>query len=113
MDSIKSILISFLVILFGAASQTDSAIQSQKESLLSQTEGTFSVYIIADEEVAQDYSDEVFALRNVSTVRVQTTLEGVIYEDVSEIPTFNVYDTEDKVFETTEYKALLEFLNDN
>lgn len=113
MDSVKSILISFLTILFGAASQTDSAIQSQKESLLSETEGTFSVYIIADEEVVQDYSDEVFALRNVSTVRTQSTLEGVIYEDVTEIPTFNVYDTEDNVFVTTDYEELLEFLADN
>lgn len=113
MTNIKTLLISLLIILSGCGDQTDSIIQSEKDRLLSETEGTFSVYIIADEEVAQKYSDEVFALRNVSTVRVQTTLEGVIYEDVSEIPTFNVYDTEDKVFETTEYEALLEFLNDN
>ena len=113
MTNIKTLLISLLIILSGCGDQTDSIIQSEKDRLLSETEGTYSVYIIADEEVAQKYSDEVFALRNVSTVRVQTTLEGVIHEDVSEIPTFNVYDTEDKVFETTEYKALLEFLNDN
>lgn len=112
MTTVKALLISLLIVLAGTGGLYATS-NNDIERLVSNTDGTYSVYIIAEEEVAHDYFDEVFELRNVSSVRGQTNLEGVIFEDITDMPMFYVYDTEAKVFETKEYGALLEFLEDN
>ena len=83
MTTVKALLISLLIVLAGTGGLYATS-NNDIERLVSNTDGTYSVYIIAEEEVAHDYFDEVFELRNVSSVRGQTNLEGVIFEDITD-----------------------------
>lgn len=109
--------VSFLVILclllVGCAKTDDDS--RQYEKFLSNKEGLYAIYIVADASEGIEGDDGTLdqALQNVKTITHDTDLEYSQLKEIKEAPTYMVFDTKDKVYETNNKDDLLDFLTDD
>jgi len=105
-------LIILCLLLIGCTKTDDDS--RQYEKFLSDKDGLYAIYIVADANEGIELGDETLdqALKNVKTITHDTDLEYSQLEEINEAPTYMVFDTKDKVYETNNKNDLLDFLTD-
>lgn len=90
-----------------------SCTNNDYSAFLSPEEGRYGLYIVVDPEKEEDeITHEVLRennIRNVSNFSGTTSLENSSLSEIEEVPTYIVFDTEEKVYETHSREELFEF----
>lgn len=112
------ILVAFIGLLLFGCSDGEMPDAQKNADFLSTEEGRYGIYIVADTE--DQLSHELLEsedIRNVKSWRQYHSLEEADLdnrlEEVTEVPTYLVFDTEKKVFEANSKEELFEFLREN
>ncbi|MGP4109214.1 hypothetical protein [Virgibacillus sp. L01] len=108
------VLIALTGLLLIGCSGEETNANEEYVNMLSNDEGSYALYIVANLE--DEITNEILqnnGIRNVESWVQETSLENARLEEVKEMPTFIVFDTKNKVYETNSRQELFEFLQEN
>ena len=112
------ILVAFMGLLLFGCSDGEMPNAQKYADFLSTEEGRYGLYIVADTE--NQLSHELLESEDIRNVKSWTQFhsleeEGLDarLEEVTEVPTYLVFDTKEKVYEAHSKEELFEFLREN
>ena len=108
------VLIAVTVFLLVGCSEEKPNANKKYANLLSTDEDNYAMYIVSDpkDEITYELLQNK-GIHNVKGWVQETSLENARLDEVKEMPTFMVFDTKNKVYETNSRQELFEFLKEN
>lgn len=113
MKKLGFLLSFFMLFLLGCGD--DSDVESDYDPFLPDEEDSYGLYIVTESE-ENEIDFEVLRennINNTSQFSGTDSLENTQLSEIEEVPSYLVFDTEGKVFETNDKEELLEFLQEN
>ncbi|SDC07970.1 hypothetical protein SAMN05421734_10490 [Pelagirhabdus alkalitolerans] len=113
MKKVSFLLLTIVFLLLGCT--TD--VNRDYEQFVASEEGTYQLYFAADPDNEEDMIDRDILkehdIRHVPSFTFADSTDSASLPDMDELPTYILFDTEDKVYQTHSREELIEFLQEN